>query len=221
MEDTAAYGMALIVLLGAVVLVGYCEIQTGLIDQLVDEQTEVSLARIEKAQGQLVDRVALRQVMDDARKQGEFMKMLRRLGAVVVTPVTMLGSYLLIASVLYAAVALSGRKPEYHTLMSICVYSGFVELAAVVLRFLMELYYRDIHVETSLAVAAPPGKWLFLTAVDPFRIWFWVLVVLGLVVTRQLSRRAAIAACASMFLLASLARVGFAYAMQGGPGGGV
>lgn len=213
-EDVGAYGWTLFVLLTLVTLVGVVEIQTGLIDRYVDQQTEESLALVEKTQGNLVDRVQLRENMEEVRKQGEFMKLLRRLGAVVLKPLYMLSSFLLISSLLYAAVALTGRKPEYHTLLTICVYAGFVELLGYVLRLAMMFAYRTPHVDTSLAILAPMGKAPYLAAIDPFRIWFWVLVGIGLVVTQQLGRRVAIACCVLMAIVASAGHVGLEYAMN-------
>ena len=211
-EDTGAYGWALVTLLALVTLIGYAEVQTGLIDRTVDQQTEKSLAELEKTQAPLVDRVQLRERMDGLRKAGEFNKLITRLWRVVVAPIQTLASFLLIASALYAIVALTGRKPEYHTLMSICVYAGFIELLAYILRLAMMLYYRTINVDTSLGLLSAADKPSVLTAIDPFRIWFWVLVAIGLVVTRQLSRRMAIASCALMAIVATAARVGLVFA---------
>ena len=98
--------------------------------------------------------------------------------------------------------ALSGRKPEYHTLMSICVYAGFIELAAFVLQLALMLYFRTTEIDTSLRALGPVGKPTVLAGIDPFRIWFWVLVGIGLTVTHQLSRRMAIATCSVMCLVA-------------------
>ncbi len=211
-EDTGAYGWPLVVLLALSVLIGYAEIQTGLIDRVVALQTERQLAELEKTQGLLVDRMELRDRMDDLRKQGEFMVLIRRLGAVALTPLHLLVSFLFISSILYAAVALTGRKPEYHTLMSICVYAGFVQLSGYALRLIMMLCYRTSQVDTSLAMLAEPGKPTALAAIDPFRIWFWVLVVVGVCVTQQLRRRTAIVWCGLMFLLASAVPVGLSFA---------
>jgi hypothetical protein len=201
-EDTGAYGWALVTLLALMMLIGYAVVQTGLIDTTVERKKEQKLAEIEKTQGELVDRVALKERLDGVHKEAEFTKMITRLGGIVLTPVSMLASFLLIASILYAVVALTGRKPEYHTLMSICVYAGFIELLGAVVGLAMVLYYRTIEVSTSLGMLAPPGKPSVLAAIDPFRIWFWVLVAIGLTVTRQLSRRMAIASCIVMGLAA-------------------
>jgi len=211
-EDTGAYGWALVVLLVLITLIGYTKVQTGLIDQVVDRQTGQRLAELEKSQGQLVDRVQLKDRLDAIRKQGEFTKTMSRLGATVASPAYMLASFLLIASVLYAAVAMTGRKPEYHTLMSICVYAGFIDLAAYLLTLGMMFYYRRIDVDTSLAALAAPGKPTVLAAIDPFQIWFWVLVAMGLTITHQLSRRMAVATCTLLCLVGAGGRAAMAFA---------
>jgi hypothetical protein len=46
-----------------------------------------------------------------------------------------------------------------------------------------------------------------LSAVDPFAAWFWILVALGLVITGQLSRRAAVVTCALFWLIAAGAAI--------------
>ena len=211
-EDTGAYGWALVVLLGLFVLIGYAQVQTGLIDTDVERQIEQRRAELEKTQGDLVDRVQLRDRMEEITKAGEFNKLISRLLVIGVSPALMLASFLFIASVLYAVVALTGRKPEYHTLMSICVYSGFIELFGYLIRLVMMLYYRTTQVDTSLAALGTPGEPSVWAAVDPFRIWFWVLVAIGLAVTRQLSRRMAVVSCVLMCLVTFGARVGMLYA---------
>jgi hypothetical protein len=213
-EDTGAYGWALVVLITLIILIGYAEVQTGLIERSIDQRTEAALAKIEESQAHLVDRVELRDTMEDVRKAGEFNKLLSKLGGIVFTPVYMLASLLLIASILYAAVALTGRKPEYHTLMSICVYAAFIELVGYGVRLAMVIYYRTTYVDTSLGLLAAPGEPSPLVAIDPFKIWFWVLVVLGLIVTRQLNRRIAVVSCVLMALVAAGTRVGMQYAMK-------
>lgn len=210
-EDTSAYSWSLVFLLTFVVLIGYVQVQSGLIDRVVDQQTQQSLAELEKNQAQLVDRIELRDRMETVMKAGEFNKVIYRLGAVALTPAYILASYLLIASILYATVALTGRKPEYHTLMSICVYAGFIELFGYFVHLGMVFYYRTIYVDTSLGMLAPYGEPTWLVAIDPFRIWFWALIIIGLIVTKQLSRRMAVVSCLMMGLLAGGARVAMSY----------
>jgi hypothetical protein len=210
-EDTGAYGWTLVALLVMVTLIGYAQVQTGLIDRVVDQRTEEQLAELEKTQLHLVDRVQFKERMEEIRKAGEFTKLMTRLGAVVASPAYMLVSALLIASCLYAVVALTGRKPEYHTLMSICVYAAYAELVAYALRLGMMLFYRTIEVDTSLGTLARSKGLAWLAAIDPFRIWFWVLVAIGLIVTHQLSRRMAVVSCTLMGLIAIGIRVARVY----------
>jgi hypothetical protein len=158
-----------------------------------------------------VDRIQLKDRLDDVHKAAVFNKTITRILVVVLEPMYLLASFMLIASVLYAMVALTGRKPEYHTLMSICVYAGFIELAALVLQLGMMLYFKTTEIDTSLRTLGPIGKLNPLTAVDPFRIWFWVLAAIGLTVTQQLSRRMALTTCTAMCVLAIGGRFALGY----------
>ena len=100
------------------------------------------------------------------------------------------------------SVSLTGRKPEYHTLMSICVYAAFIELFAALIQLAMMLQFRSTAVSTTLRALGPSGKPTLWGAVDPFQMWFWVLVAIGLAVTHQLSRRMSIAMCTLMGAMA-------------------
>lgn len=211
-EDTGAYGWTLVVLLVLVTLLGYLQMQSGLIDRLVDEQTEKAQAEYENQNRDMVDRVKMREDLESIRKGGEFTKMLARLNAVVLSPLAMLTSFLVISSVLYAVVALTGRKPEYHTLMGICVFSAFIELTAYGVETAMIFRYGTLDVATSLGMLSEPGKVSVLAALDPFRIWFWVLAGIGLTVTQQLSRRMAIVSCVLLCLAGMGIQMGMAFA---------
>jgi hypothetical protein len=178
---------------------------------VVDEKTEKKLAELEETQANLVDRVQLKDRMEAIRKESVFEKTITRIGVVVLKPMYLLASFMLIASILYAMVALTGRKPEYHTLMSICVYAGFIELAAFILQLGMMLYFRTTEIDTSLRALGSMGKLNPLAAIDPFRVWFWVLVGIGLTVTQQLSRRMATATCSVMCLVAIGTRAALDY----------
>jgi hypothetical protein len=210
-EDNGAYGWALVLLLGLVTLIGYAQVQTGLIDRDVDQATQRALEDLEKTQGHLIDAAQLKDQMESIRKGAEFNKVVARLMAVVVSPVQLLTAFLLTSAVLYAVVALTGRKPEYHTLMGICVYSGFIIVAARALQLAMMVFYRSTTVDTTLGALAAPGKPSFLQGIDPFNLWFWLLVGIGLVTTNQLSRRMAIVAVVLLATVTTGARIGLAY----------
>jgi hypothetical protein len=206
-EDTGAYGWALLTLLVLVMLIGVAKVQTGLIDQSVDARTEVALSTLEKSRTDLIDRIEMRDRMNDIREAGVFQKTIQRIAVIGAAPAYFVAAFLLISSVIYALVAMTGRKPEFHTLMSICVHAGFIPLVGAGVGLAMMLYYRTDELDTSLGMLGQDQMAAVLGAIDPFRIWFWVLVAIGLVATRQLSRRMAIATCTVMALLAMGVRV--------------
>lgn len=225
MEDTKAYGWTLVVLLVLTTLIGLATVGTGLIDVAVDQRTEQAIAGLEAEQADLLSRMEFSKRVEDLKKAGEFEKLMTRAAAVAAAPLQLLASIMVIASLLYAAVALSGRKPEYHTLMSICVYASVVEVLAAGLRLAMMVQHRTVRADTSLGLLVP---WSAeqralkdaLSAVDPFRIWFWILVGMGLVVTRQLSRRTAIMVCTLFALTTTGVRMVPMPASGGTPAGG-
>lgn len=233
-EDVAAYGWPLVVLLTAVTLIGYATVETGLIDREVERRVRGRIAQLEQQQLDVVERSALREMYAKEYKKGEFERLLTRIQVVVAEPVKVLAALLLIAALLYAVVALTGRKPEWHTLMTICVFAGFIETLRLLMRLVLMLRYETLEAETSLA----PLIWIttsgesadpvvlsalsgLLSATDPFRIWFWLAVIVGLSVTAQLRGWRAWLTCGLCWLIGAGARCGLAVAAaQGAAGGG-
>jgi hypothetical protein len=210
--ETGRYGWALGALILLTTLIGWATVQTGLIDRQVDRQTLRALADLEREQIDLISRTELSEQLEKIRKSAEFTKLLARGGAMVAAPVMLAASLMLIAALLFAVVALAGNKPEYPTLMAVCVYSAAVTVLAAALRLVMMLCYRTLEVDTSLGLLVSAGEQAgalktILSAIDPFRIWFWALVALGLVVTGQLSRRAAVLTTALFWLIAAGVRM--------------
>ena len=206
------YGWTLGALLLLTTLIGWATVQTGLIDRQVDRQTGKALADLEREQIDLLSRVELSEQLEKIRKQAEFTKLIRRGSVVLATPLALVASLMLIAALLFAAVALAGNKPDYPTLMAVCVYSAVVDLLASGLRLALMLCYRTIEVDTSLGLLMPFSEEArtlktVLSAVDPFRAWFWILVAVGLAVTGQLSRRTAVITCVLFWLAATGVRM--------------
>jgi len=210
--ESGRYGWAL----GAVVListlVGWTTVQTGLIDREVDRRTRQALADLEREQTDLLKRTELSERMEGIRKSAEFTKLIARGSAILVAPAALAASLMILAALLFAMVALTGQKPEYAVLIAVCVYSAVVDVLAEVVRLAMRLSYRTLDVDTSLSVLVPYSEGtrtlkLILSGIDPFRVWFWVLVALGLIVTGQLSRRAAMVTCTVFGLIAAGVRI--------------
>ncbi|HUU84756.1 MAG TPA: YIP1 family protein [Phycisphaerae bacterium] len=210
--ETGRYGWALGALILVTTLIGWVTMQTGLIDREVNRRTLQALADLEREQIDLLSRSELSERLDRIRKSAEFTKLIVRGSAVVVAPLALIASVALIAAILFAVVALTGNKPDYPTLMAVCVYAAVVDVLAAALRLAMMLYYRTMQVDTSLGLLVPTSEGTqtvktILSAVDPFRVWFWLLVGLGLVLTGQLSRRAAVITCVLFCLIAVGARM--------------
>lgn len=220
-EDVTAWGWPLVILLTTVTLIGFATVQTGLIDREVERGVRASIARIDAVQRDVTERSALRELYAQERKMGEFNKLLARMRVIGAEPAKALASVLLIAAVLYGAVALTGHKPEWHTLLTVCVLASFVGVLRLLLTLGLMLYFGTLDVHTSLA---PLTRYLVdpaqaspvtlatvygsLAAVDPFRLWFWLLVVIGVSTTAQLRGWRAWLVCTLCFLVASGVRLG-------------
>ncbi len=223
-EDVAAYGWPLVLLLTMVTLVGYATVETGLIDREVNRAVEVGIAELEATQADVVERSALRQMIEDQRKGGEFLRLMTRVKEIVVRPLGVLATVLLLGALLYGVVALTGRKAEWHTLLTVVVFASFVDLVGSLVRLGFMVNLRRLDVDTSLsglalmwAPAESVGKGIvalsgLLSAVDPFRLWFWGVVIVGLTVTAQLKGWRAWATCGLCWLAAGGFRAAMATA---------
>lgn len=229
-EDVPAYGWSLVVLLAAVTLLGYAKVETGLIDLEVERHVQQGIATLEKQQLDIVERSALSKMIEEKRKEGEFLRMMTRVQNVIASPVVMLATVLLLAAFFYALVALGGKKPEWHTLITICVFAGFVDVVAGAVRLAFMLRLRTLDVDTSLAPLARlmtvegPGAAKataalsgVLSATDPFRMWFWVVMAIGLTVTSQFRGWKVWTTCVLCWLGAAGLRAAIGVASVSGP----
>lgn len=224
-EDVGAYGWPLTILLTAVTLIGFATVETGLIGLEVDRRVAERIAAIESEQRDVIERSALRELYAQAAKVGEFEKLLLRIGVVAAEPLRALGAVLLIAAVLYGAVALTGRKVEWHTLLTICVYASFIDVLRLLMKLTLMLRHGSLDVHTSLsplvrmvtdtesARGIEAAAWSgLLSAVDPFVIWFWLVVIVGLATTAQLRGWRAWGTCALCWLAGAGLRCGLTVA---------
>jgi hypothetical protein len=210
--ENSRYGWMLAALIACTTLIGWATVQTGLIDREIDRQTRKVLADLEREQIDLLSRTELSDRMEKVRQAADFQKLLERGSSVGLAPLRLVASVMVIAAVLFAIVALAGNKPDYQTLITICVYSAIIDVLAAGLRLGLMLAFRTIDVDTSLGVLVPWSAQtrvlkMILSGLDPFQAWFWILVALGLIVTDQLSRRAAIITCAVLGLLTAGVRM--------------
>ena len=168
---------------------------------------------LESTQRDVVERSALRDLYEQEYKKGAFELLLVRIQTIAAAPVEALATVLLVAAVLYGVVALSGRKPEWHTLLTICVFAGMIDALQRWVQLALMLHFQTLEVDTSAAALvahwatangvkpATAAVWSALAgALDPFRVWFWWVIVAGVITTAQLRRWRAWSVCT--FLLA-------------------
>jgi hypothetical protein len=231
-EDVPAYGWPLLILLTAVTLLSYGLMQTGLIDREVDGGVAQRIAQLESEQHDVVERSELREMYQEEYKLGEFMKLLTRIKIMAIGPAKVLATVLMVAAVLYGVVALTGRKPEWHTLLTICVFAGYVELLRQLMLLILMVQHETLDVDTSLALLLrhmPDNKDMepmtaaaatsLLSALDPFRIWYWLIAIAGLSATTQLPGWRAWLTCLLCWLVGAGARCGLAVATVQSVGG--
>ena len=230
-EDVTAWTAPLIVLLTLVTLIGYAKVETGLINREGDLRVQQRIAKIEAEQHDVVERSELRKMYENQIKQGEFEKTLAQIGVVVAEPTKTLATALLIAAVFFGVVALTGKKAEWHTLLTICVYAGFVDVLRLFTTLLLMLKHKTLDVDTSFgllvrlpqladsmpqqAKAILPGV---LSGFDPFIIWFWIVVLIGLKITSQLKGWRAYLVCTLCWLFGIAVRTAIAAAASSGMG---
>jgi hypothetical protein len=224
-EDVPAYGWPLVVLLTAVTMIGYAKIETGLIDRDVERRVQEGIAAMAIEQADVVERSALSRMIEEEREAGEFLRLMTRIRVLVARPLAALATVLLLSALFYGLVALTGRKPEWHTLMTVFVFAGFVDVVQAVVRLGFMLQYETLRADTSLAplvelmapemVGGAAGLavlWGLLSALDPFRVWFWILVGCGLATTSQLRGWKVWTGCTLCWLIAAVVRAGMAVA---------
>lgn len=199
LEDVKSWGWPLVILLLVVTLVGLGIVETGLIDRSVDQVVAQRIAKIDQQQRDIVERSQLREEYEKQIKLGEFERFITRIRVVAAEPARVLTHVLVIAAVLYGAVALSGRKPEWNTLLTICVLATYTEVLRLLVQLGLMLQTASLNADTSLAPVVRlwfegqtpeptlVAVWMgLLSGLDPFRLWFWVLIGTGLVTTAQL-----------------------------------
>lgn len=219
-EDVPAYAWALTLLVTAHFALGWMTIETGLVDREVQRGVQNAIGELESRQADVVERSALRKMIEDQRELGQFTQLVSRLKALVLSPLVVLAEVLGLAAAFYGLVALTGRKPEWHTLLTIIVFAGFADLFGRITAFCLVLRFGTLEVVTSLSLLTelPNGPFAampataaamlsgMLSAIDPFRIWHWGIVATGLSITHQLRGWRSGLACGFCWLAAAAIR---------------
>ncbi len=169
-------------------------LSTGVIDYEIDWLTERSW----KDQVQVDDRAdpieTEQKRAEHIEKQKTFSKQLARVMLLGGRPLWLLIEIGLLTVPLFAAVALRGGKPDLPLLAEIGVFAQFVEIPRQLLCLWLIAQLQVTRIETSAAVLVNSktvnlGMYILLRRLDPFVLWFWLLVLLGVWKTKQLRLR--------------------------------
>jgi hypothetical protein len=190
-------GAALALLLVFQVSYAIGVISTGVLDYEIDIQTEKQASQQAILQEGEQKSKELDQALESLDKAAIFSKLLARVVLVIGEPLRLLVGIGLLAGLLFVAVALFGGKPDFSVLAGLVVFASWVEVPRLALRLYLLSQIGASRVDTSAAAfvhhtAQGLPVYLLLRQLDPFALWFWILVGLGLVTSGQLQRRAAI-----------------------------
>ena len=188
-------------------------ISTGVLDYEIDRQDqkeESNLRQHYQPSKDDEDSEKLTSKLDSAGKTAEFNKQMERVKLLLLAPLGLLTRLSLLAGILFMIIALRGGKPNFQTLFGIAVFSALVEIPKLICRLLLITQLQVSRVETSAAalIRGPDesGLWSYmaLRRFDPFDIWFFILIGIGLYYTGQMKRRAAIITACLLAVLAGL-----------------
>lgn len=189
----------MLVLVLAYAATGWAWTATGIPDYEIDAAIQREVARTsarhegEESTSMLADELEL------VEKSAGFWKFLQRLRLWVARPLGVLAGILIIAGLMHGWVALVGGRPNYPLTLEVASLAAFVLVARAVFEVILSRALERSTIETSLAAllsdprAAGLADYLLLRRLDPFVIWFWSLIALGLVHSLKLDKRPAIA----------------------------
>ena len=220
LDQTARYGVPLLILVVLLALCGYALVASGLVDREVGQASELAIARWDEATRGEVSQRQWQEGISDLREEASFWKLVVGGWAIVSPPAAAAGRIFIAAGVIYMLVALAGRTPSYGLLVTIFVYAGYALLVGEILREGMMFLQQSTDVDTSLAVvlrgreSVSAPAYLALRAVDPFVLWFWGLAAAGVVVSGQLRAGRTIVACTMLWAAESLGQAGVLAAVE-------
>jgi hypothetical protein len=115
----------------------------------------------------------------------------------------------MLSAFLFLIVALRGGKPNFQVLLGVTTFASYVEVPRLIMQLVLTAQLHVSRVETSAAAfysraEVGLGNYLLLRRLDPFEVWYYVLVGLGLYHTGQLNRRWAIATVCVLALFAAV-----------------
>jgi hypothetical protein len=203
---------ALVLLMVVHAAYGAALASTGVLDYEIDQAAEKACARQRERLGGTETDEKLTAALDAVEKGAVFNKLLLRVGLIGGGPLGLAARLALLAGLLFTAAALGGGKPKYQLVLGITVFAAYVEVPKLLMRLVLVSQLQVGRVETSLAAFATGPDvglplYLLLRRLDPFDLWYYGLVALGIWKIGLLSRRSAVLVVGALALLATLLAV--------------
>jgi hypothetical protein len=204
------YPSALLLLVLLHVLFGSAVLSTGLVDYDIDRRARHDFARVaHHLEVDLPDQWADSSLKAVQQRAG-FEKLLARLGWLLGGPLCLGAGVAFTAAFLFVVVALGGRKPDLPLLAGVITFASFAEAARLLVVLFLVWQRQTLRVDLSAAVCAGGQDvglpaYLLLRCLDPFALWYWALLGIGLWKTGQAD---GITACRAVLVLAALTVLG-------------
>ena len=202
-------GAVLMLLILAHIVYGLAVGSTGVLDYDVALRAEQQISQYVLRQEGADDEDVVTETVESFEKGAIFNQLVGRILLVIQGPIGLLLGVGILSGVLFVIVALFGSKADLQLLTGIVVFSACVDVPRLLLRLLLISQLQVMRVETSLAaLAASPEVglpvYVALRRLDPFILWFWMLVGIGLWRARLLSGRASVVTVCLLAVLAAL-----------------
>jgi hypothetical protein len=203
-------GGALLVLVAAHLVAAALLVSTHVTDYEISARAEQESNRAAEQLKGDENSEELARALEAQDKKAVFDKLFARVLLFVGGPLRLLIGIATVASLLFLTVALWGTgKADFRLLWGVVVFASCVELPRLAVRVILVAGVHATRVDTSLAAFLPGPRaglaaFLLLRRFDPFEVWYWALVGLGLWKTGQLSGRRALVVALVLGLLAAL-----------------
>jgi hypothetical protein len=200
---------ALVVLMGIYALYGFGLYTTGVLNYEIDVQTQTQVSGLRQHPPAKDDAAKFTSALETIEKGSAFQKELSRVSLLVGGPIQLCLSVSVLSGLLFLVVALRGGKPNFQVLLGVTTFAGYVDVPRLLIQLLLSAQLHVSRVETSAAAFfgradVGLGNYLLLRRLDPFEIWYYILVGMGLYCSGQLKRRSAIVTACVLALLAAI-----------------
>jgi hypothetical protein len=190
------------------------------------EAVEIGVGQIESNRMGEGDEDQTRKAIQMQRATLPFWRALALIDDFVMEPLSLLIRALAAATLLSAAAALAGRPTGFAACRSACAAAQGYWMLGMAVRVLLMVTLRSREVDSSLALALPPGSypvlfWLFLRQLDVFALAGWAVIGVGAWRRGQVSLAAAFLVCGLLEFCEVAVRVGTILIVEEGIRGGV